>query len=117
FHTIIPGFVMQDGAPVMAYGLMGGAMQAQGHVQMTLRNLLWNQDPQTAADAPRWRVTEGLHVAIEEAVGSNVLQELAAKGHKVSIEAPDESFGFGGAQIVRRVAEGYVGGSDPRKDG
>lgn len=117
FHTIIPGFVMNDREPVMAFGLMGGAMQAQGHVQMILRNLIWNQDPQTAADAPRWRVTEGLRVAIEPAVGSKVLSALAALGHQVSIEAPDESFGFGGAQIIRRHGSGYVGGSDPRKDG
>lgn len=117
FHTIIPGFVMQGGKPVMAFGLMGGAMQAQGHVQMILRNLAWQQDPQTAADAPRWRVVNGLTVAIEPSIGDGVIGALEALGHRISVEAPDESFGFGGAQIIRRTEDGYVGGSDPRKDG
>src|SRR5690606_17885953 len=65
FHTIIPGFVMGASEPIMAFGLMGGPMQAQGHLQMMLRTQLWGQDPQTAADAPRWRVIQGLDVAIE----------------------------------------------------
>jgi gamma-glutamyltranspeptidase/glutathione hydrolase len=117
FHTIIPGFVMRDGKPVMSFGLMGGAMQAQGHVQMILRTLIWKQDPQTAADAPRWRVVNGLSVAIEPTAGKDVIQELERRGHRISIEAPDESFGFGGAQIIARRQGGYVGGSDPRKDG
>lgn len=117
FHTIIPGFVMQGGKPAMAFGLMGGAMQAQGHVQMILRNLVWHQDPQTAADAPRWRVTDGLNVAIEPSIGGEVIAALGALGHRISVEAPDESFGFGGAQIIRRSENGYIGGSDPRKDG
>ena len=55
FHTIIPGFVMAGGDPLMAFGLMGGPIQAQGHLQIVLRTQLWDQDPQTAADAPRWR--------------------------------------------------------------
>jgi gamma-glutamyltranspeptidase len=65
FQTIIPGFVMQGKEPLMAFGLMGGPMQAQGHLQMMLRMQLWGQDPQTAADAPRWRYVAGLKVAIE----------------------------------------------------
>ncbi|MEO0381879.1 MAG: gamma-glutamyltransferase family protein, partial [Pseudomonadota bacterium] len=62
FQTIIPAFLMQGGDPLMSFGVMGGPMQAQGHVQMTLRTQLWDQDPQMAADAPRWRVVEGLGV-------------------------------------------------------
>jgi hypothetical protein len=65
FHTIIPGFVMKGNEPLMSFGVMGGPMQAQGHVQMVLRTQLFGQDPQMAADAPRWRVTEGLGVACE----------------------------------------------------
>ncbi len=59
FHTIIPGFLMKGSEPLMSFGVMGGPMQAQGHLQMTLRTQLWGQDPQTAADAPRWRVLSG----------------------------------------------------------
>ncbi|HDZ72808.1 MAG TPA: gamma-glutamyltransferase family protein [Aurantimonas coralicida] len=118
FHTIIPGFVMKDGQPLMSFGVMGGPIQAQGHVQMVLRTQLWGQDPQTAVDAPRWRAMEGLEVAVEAAAGDDVLSALEAKGHRVVRETGDAvAFGFGGAQLVHRVAGGYVAGSDPRKDG
>ena len=117
FHTIIPGFVMRDGAPLMAFGLMGGMMQAQGHVQMVLRTQLWRQDVQTAADAPRWRVLEGRDVACEAGMDEATLERLAAMGHSIVREAPGSAFGFGGAQLVHRVDGGYAAGSDPRKDG
>lgn len=117
FHTIIPGFLMKNGEPLMSFGVMGGPMQAQGHLQMTLRTQVWGQDPQTAADAPRWRVTKGLGVAVEAFMGETTLAALAAMGHAITSEKPEESFGFGGAQLIQRVAGGYVGGSDPRKDG
>jgi gamma-glutamyltranspeptidase/glutathione hydrolase len=117
FHTIIPGFVMQGSEPLMAFGLMGGSMQAQGHVQMVVRTCLWGQDPQTAADAPRWRFVAGRQVAVEPAIGERAIAALAARGHQISAEAPDTSYAFGGAQLVRKIPGGYVAGSDPRKDG
>lgn len=117
FHTIIPGFLMRDGAPVMAFGVMGGMMQAQGHVQMVLRTQLWDQDVQTAIDAPRWRMTEGLGVACEADTDPATLAALSERGHAIVTEAPDSAFGFGGAQLVHRLEDGYAAGSDPRKDG
>jgi len=118
FHTIIPGFLMGKVDPIMAYGVMGGMMQAQGHVQMALRTQLFGQDVQSAADAPRWRVTEGLGVSCEEAMDKRVLQTLTDMGHEIQVEANDLAFGFGGAQLIHRLdAGGYAGGSDPRKDG
>jgi gamma-glutamyltranspeptidase/glutathione hydrolase len=118
FHTIIPGFLMQDGAPKMSFGVMGGPMQAQGHVQMVLRTQLWGQDVQTAADAPRWRFVEGATVACEAALPAETRARLAALGHEITVEAPDSAFGFGGAQLIERLATGgYAAGSDPRKDG
>jgi gamma-glutamyltranspeptidase / glutathione hydrolase len=118
FHTIIPGFTMREGAPLMAFGLMGGPMQAQGHLQMALRIHVWRQDPQTAADAPRWRVLDdGLTVALEAGFAPETLRELEARGHVLAPRTPDIAFGFGGAQIIHRTEAGYVGGSDPRKDG
>ncbi len=118
FHTIIPGFLMAEGTPRMAFGVMGGPMQAQGHVQMVLRTQLWGQDVQTAVDAPRWRVTEGLGIACESAMDAGTLQTMADLGHAISLETPDAAFGFGGAQLVHRLdSGGYAGGSDPRKDG
>ncbi|TNF17985.1 MAG: gamma-glutamyltransferase family protein [Rhodobacteraceae bacterium] len=118
FHTIIPGFVMKGGAPLLAFGMMGGPIQAQGHVQLLLRTQLWNQNPQTAADAPRWRILEGLGVACEPTMAPGLLDGLAALGHVLQVETPDKAFGFGGAQLVQRLADGgYAAGSDPRKDG
>ncbi|MGC1506257.1 MAG: gamma-glutamyltransferase family protein [Sulfitobacter sp.] len=118
FQTIIPGFLMQGDQPLMSFGVMGGPMQAQGHVQMVLRTQLWGQDVQMAADAPRWRVTEGLGVACETTLPASTIETLRAMGHEISLEAPDNAFGFGGAQLVHRLgARGYAGGSDPRKDG
>ena len=118
FHTIIPGFLMRGGDPLMAFGVMGGPMQAQGHLMMTLRTQLHGQDVQAAVDAPRWRVTEGLGVACESSMPAKTLEALAALGHRIDVEAPDEAFGFGGAQLVHRLeGGGYAGGSDPRKDG
>ncbi len=118
FHTIIPGFVTRGGKPHMAFGLMGGPMQAQGHVQMFLRTQIWGQDPQTSADAPRWRFNYGLEVAIEPGYSADTMTSLRDRGHAISDEASDVNFGFGGAQLVARHPEGgYIAGSDPRKDG
>ena len=118
FHTIIPAFLMQGDDPLMSFGVMGGPMQAQGHVQMVLRTQLFGQDPQMAVDAPRWRVTDGLGVACETTLPADTLETLGRMGHDLSLEAPDNAFGFGGAQLIHRLAErGYVAGSDPRKDG
>jgi gamma-glutamyltranspeptidase/glutathione hydrolase len=118
FHTIIPGFLTENGAPRMAFGVMGGPMQAQGHVQMILRTQIWGQDVQTAVDAPRWRITEGLGVACETTMPEGALQILSGLGHKITLETPDAAFGFGGAQLIYRLdSGGYAGGSDPRKDG
>jgi len=87
-------------------------------VQMFLRTQLWGQDPQMAVDAPRWRVTEGLGVALETTFPGATIETLTGLGHEVTLETPDTAFGFGGAQLIHRLADGgYAGGSDPRKDG
>ena len=118
FHTIIPGFVMHGDDPLMAFGMMGGPIQAQGHLQLLLRHCLWGQDPQAAVDAPRWRMLDNLNIACEPNMAKGLLEGLAALGHQIQIEAPDNAFGFGGAQMIRRLPEGgYIVGSDPRKDG
>lgn len=117
FHTIIPGFVTQGGAPLMSFGVMGGPMQPQGHVQMLVRLRDYGQNPQAASDAPRWRVVEGLEVAVEPGFKPDVLDELAARGHRLTQTPPEASFSFGGAQLILRTEGGYVAGSDARKDG
>ncbi len=119
YHTIIPGFLMgADGKPIMSMGVMGGPMQPQGHVQVALRTQAWGQDPQTAVDAPRWQVLSGLDVAIERTFGEATLSALRAKGHNLITEEPDPvNFGFGGAQLIAKMGDAYIAGSDPRKDG
>jgi len=118
FQTIIPGFLMQGGRPKMSFGVMGGPMQAQGHVQMVMRTQVWGQDVQTAADAPRWRFIEDKKVACEATIPKATRALLADMGHEISVEQPDSAFGFGGAQLIEKLdAGGYAAGSDPRKDG
>lgn len=114
FHTILPGFVTTDGEPLMAFGVMGGAMQPQGHLQMVLRIFGHGQNPQAAADAPRWQVTEGRGVAVEEGIAPAVREDLAARGHDVSVAAP---LMFGGAQAAMRIDGGYLAATESRKDG
>jgi gamma-glutamyltranspeptidase/glutathione hydrolase len=115
FHTIIPSFVMRRAEPVMSFGVMGGPMQAQGHLQMVLRLFDYAQNPQTASDAPRWRVLDGLNVAVEQGFFARTLEELTARGHHIH-EDPDFG-GFGGAQLICKTEGGYIAGSDHRKDG
>ena len=118
FHTIIPAFLMQDREPLMSFGVMGGPMQAQGHLQMALRTQLWAQDPQMAIDAPRWRITKGLEVACEATMDHKIVNKLTNMGHQITLEAPDNAFGFGGAQIILKLQNGaFLGGSESRKDG
>ncbi len=123
-HSIIPAFMTRGGAPVMAFGVMGGNMQAQGHVQMVLRHLVEGLHPQACSDAPRWRIEETGDLLLESSVPPEVAQELAAMGHAPR-RAPPDSLDFGSAQLVRRLdtapsdTEGvvYAAGSDHRRDG
>jgi len=114
FHTIIPAFVTKNGAPVMSFGVMGGPMQPQGHAQMMVRIFDYGQNPQTASDAPRWRVLEDLQVALEPGLKESVYDELRRRGHQVEIRGGAH---FGGAQLIYRLDDGYCAGSDHRKDG
>ena len=114
FHTIIPGFVMRDGKPLMSFGVMGGPMQAQGHVQMMTRIFDHDQNPQAASDAPRWQVTRELEVLVEPGIAPQVLDGLASRGHQLKHADPEL---FGGAQLIYKLDDGYVAGSDHRKDG
>ena len=117
FHTIIPGFAMRGGEPAMSFGVMGGPMQAQGHLQLAVRTHLYRQNPQAACDAPRWRVVTGKTISLEAGTSDAVVDALAARGHIVQREAPEASFAFGGAQLICRDHGIYVAGSDHRKDG
>ena len=116
YHTIIPGFVTRAGAPLLGFGVMGGHMQHQGHVQMVSRIFDHGENPQAAADAPRWHVTPDFRVLLEEGHDPSVADELAARGHDVAIGAPRGT--FGGAQLIYRLPTGgYCAASDHRKEG
>ena len=99
----------------MSFGVMGGPMQAQGHVQMVLRLVDYGQNPQAAVDAPRWQVLKGRSVAIEEDFSPAVLDELAGRGHQLE-RLPRQPM-FGGAQLIYRLVDGYCAASEPRKEG
>ncbi len=118
FHTLIPAFVTRtDGGheqPYMSFGLMGGGMQAQGHVQFLLNHLVFGMDLQQSIDAARFRHLDGQRVSIETPVGDAVRSALAAMGH---VLVDERSIAFGGAQAIVRLPKGYSAGSDPRKDG
>ncbi len=120
FHTIIPAFVMKGGQPVMSYGVMGGNMQPQGHVQTLVRMLLAKQQPQAACDAPRWKVMTGLDVEVEGSMPPAIVDELQRRGHHV-MSANDSYMDFGSGQFIWRLGDpavdGYVAASDSRRDG
>jgi gamma-glutamyltranspeptidase/glutathione hydrolase len=115
-HTIIPGFVTRNGAPVMAFGVMGGSMQAQGHVQMMARLAAFGQNPQAMSDAPRFRVEHGPVVNVESHLPQDVVASLRAMGHRVEV-APAQSLEFGSAQLIYKAEHGYIAASDSRRDG
>jgi gamma-glutamyltranspeptidase/glutathione hydrolase len=118
YHTIIPAMLYREGVPFMSFGVMGGHMQPQGHLQVTSNIVNFHMSPQDALDAPRFRFEEGARVLLEDSVASTTRKALTTKGHY--IEAVRHlSPQFGGGQII--VADPEQGclyaGSDPRKDG
>ena len=119
FHTIIPAFLTKDGAPVMSFGVMGGDMQPQGHLQTLVRMLDYRQQPQAACDAPRWRVNAGI-VNAETGFDADTAAGLRALGHRVEPFA-DSYQDYGSGQFIWRLGdpavEGYAAASDSRRDG
>ncbi|HYL21630.1 MAG TPA: gamma-glutamyltransferase [Gemmatimonadales bacterium] len=119
FHTLIPGFVTKPDAqgveqPWMSFGVMGGSMQPQGHLQVLLNLLVFGMDLQDAVDAPRFRHLGDRRVALETPIDDGVRRDLTVLGHLI---ADERAVAFGGAQAIIRLPHGYAGGSDPRKDG
>jgi gamma-glutamyltranspeptidase/glutathione hydrolase len=129
FHTIIPGFVMKDGKPWEAFGVMGGGMQPQGHVQVLTNQIDFGLNVQEAGDASRWqhegdneptgeKLSEsGGYVEVESGIPYETVRELRKKGHDVRFDVG----GYGGYQAIKvEMHDGqrvYVGASESRKDG
>ena len=116
YHTIIPGFLAKDGQPIGPFGVMGGFMQPQGHVQVLVNMLDYGMNPQEALDAPRFQWIGDKKIQLEREVGAHIAQELAARGHQ--IEIVNDNVNMGRGQIIWRTPEGVlVGGTEPRADG
>ena len=116
FHTIIPGFLTQDGAPLAAFGVMGGPIQPPAHVQTLVRLLTFGMNPQAALDAPRWKVNGGMSIDLETSASPELRAGLMALGHDLKSVA-DSYMDFGAGQFIVRRDNGYVAASDPRRDG
>jgi gamma-glutamyltranspeptidase / glutathione hydrolase len=126
FHTIIPAFITKDGKPWLSFGVMGGGMQPQGHVQIVVNLIDFGMNLQEAGDAPRARhdgsseptgekMTDGGVVVLEVGARPETVKALEALGHKVQVANDGD---FGGYQAIMRNAEGvYFGASESRKDG
>ena len=116
FHTIIPGFVCKDGQPQLSFGVMGGNMQPQGHVQTLVRMLVHGQQPQTACDAPRWKVGADFSIDVEKSMQPELVAGLLSRGHQL-VAKHDSYMDFGAGQFIWRLDNGYVAASDARRDG
>ncbi|MDT8860938.1 gamma-glutamyltransferase [Alkalihalobacillus sp. MEB130] len=117
YHTIIPGFLTKGDQAVGPFGVMGGFMQPQGHVQVVVNTVDFGLNPQAALDAPRWMWSEGKKIHVERHLAPHIAEELARKGHDVKVELEGGPFGRG--QIIWRDPESgvLVGGTESRTDG
>ena len=116
YHTIIPGFLMKDSRPVGPFGVMGGFMQPQGHIQVIVNTVDFHMNPQECLDAPRFQWMGEKRIQLEREVPAYIAQELAGMGHQVEIVNSNLDMGRG--QIIWRLEDGtLVGGTEPRADG
>jgi gamma-glutamyltranspeptidase/glutathione hydrolase len=116
YHTIIPGFVTRDGQPWCSFGVMGGPIQPQAHLQTMVRMIDYGSNPQAVLDAPRWKVNTGVSLDLETSAAPELRAGLAALGHQFA-SVPDSYMDFGAGQFIVRSDAGYIAGSDPRRDG
>ena len=118
YHTIIPGLLLRDGELLGPFGVMGGHMQPQGHLQVVSHLVDRGLDPQAALDEPRWRLDTGgrgeWELALEEPL-HGLAPALARRGHRAVCDP--NPVGFGGGQAVLVRDDVLIGGSEPRKDG
>lgn len=117
YHTIIPGFLTRHGRAVGPFGVMGGFMQPQGHVQVVMNMIDFELNPQAALDAPRWQWLEGKTIEVEPSFPDHLAQSLMRKGH--IIRRANSSGGFGRGQIIIRDEQNgvLIGGTESRTDG
>ncbi|WP_350344470.1 gamma-glutamyltransferase [Proteinivorax tanatarense] len=117
FHTIIPGFVSKDSSPIGPFGVMGGFMQPQGHMQVIMNCIDFGLNPQAALDAPRWQWIKDKTITLEQSVPNHIASQLSAKGHKVQLAHNSGSFGRGQIIWRRPDTKVLIGGTESRTDG
>lgn len=119
YHTIIPGFITKDERPWSSFGVMGGFMQPQGHLQVGLNLVDFGLSPQAALDAPRFNWQKGKQFALEAGFGAEMAAQLAQLGHELMSPQKAAQQLYGGGQVIVRDPETgiYIGGSEPRNDG
>ncbi len=117
FHTIIPGMYVKPGEAVCAFGVMGGFMQPQGHMQVLSRLIDDGDNPQSALDGPRWFWESGKRLYIEKAMPEHLIKDLKKRGHDVVIDDGVARYGRGQIIIQNLKARAYVGGTEKRADG
>ncbi|XMB72068.1 gamma-glutamyltransferase [Mycoplasmatota bacterium WC30] len=115
YHTIIPGFIMRDNKPIGPFGVMGGFMQPQGHLQVVMNLIDFKMNPQSALDAPRFRWDQNLDVSLENSFNEDILNALKEKGHAIKFEPRSDKFGRG--QIILKKGDHYLAGTETRCDG
>ena len=124
FHTIIPAFITKDNEPYISFGLMGGAMQPQGHAQIVINLIDFDMNLQEAGDAPRIRhmgsseptgevMEDGGYLTLESGFSTDIRNKLTKLGHTLK----DEKGGYGGYQAIMLIDDVYYGASESRKDG
>ena len=119
FNTIIPGFITKNGQAWASFGVMGGFMQPQGHLQVGSHLVDFGLTPQAALDAPRFNWLQGQTFGMESSLGEGRLAEMARRGHDLLPAAQAAGLHYGGGQVIVRDPETgvLVGGSEPRSDG
>jgi len=116
YHTIIPGFLTKSGEPIGPFGVMGGFMQPQAHVQVISSAIDCRLNPQDILDAPRWQWQLGKSILLEDSVHPELAEQLAERGHDITLLRDYTSMGRG--QIIWRTPDGsYCAGTEPRSDG
>lgn len=115
YHTIIPGFLTKDGKALGPFGVMGGYMQPQGHVQVVQNLVDLHLNPQMALDAPRWQWTRGKDILLEPEFDRTIAESLRKRGHNITVA--DDRISFGRGQIILRNEQGVLtGGTESRTD-
>ena len=116
FHTIIPGFLTKAGKAMGPFGVMGGFMQPQGHVQVVMNLIDFGLNPQAALDAPRWQWMGDKTIGIEHGYPPQLVRAMLARGHAMKVDADSRTYGRG--QVILRDPDSgtYCGGTEPRSD-